>query len=186
MFDNGSFLRRRKRYKRPLKGVMSSYPSQPAEPVDYMQRLGGLPPLPPFLMPSGQFRIMPPAFHLPHSAALPAPLFNIPSLPSPTLQPSPSANNGAMRSLIKEGKVLERTKFTIDNIIGSNSNKEKNQQISPSIDSAESHLLAASHAAGFPMLPIHWAALQRLQSQFRWPVAHSAQPPQFGQPNYNF
>lgn len=180
MFDNGSFLRRRKRYKRSMKGVMSPYAANRSlEPPDCIQNGIGFPlqsSLPPFIMPNGQFRLPTPSFVIqpqpPHTTGS---MFGLPSLPSHLSQSSSSAaaKNEAMRSLLNEGKTSEPTKFSIDNIIGgcvrgsTDGNTKRAGPLQHSL--TDNHILAAA-AVGLPILPVHWASLERLKNQLRLPV----------------
>ena len=170
MFDNGSFLRRRKRYKRPMKGVMNPYPAKHQSEVNsYMHNIGFPlhPPLPPFLMPHGPngSAVLPLALQQ-HAANS---YFNV----SPqTSQVSTTAHgkSEAMKSLMKESAVTEPTKFSIDNIIGNGASGHNtiNNKLPPHNSLTDNQMLAA--AVGLPILPVHWNTLERLRNQLRLPV----------------
>lgn len=184
MFDNGSFLRRRKRYKRNLKGMMSPYPTnqhrhhEQTNSLDFIHSMGFPPNLPPLLMPpNGQFKL--PGFPV-NPFLLPGvqsnPFLNIPQI-SPT-SPVDHSKNGAMRSLLQEGKVPEPHKFSIDSIIGTASaSTESSQSTDMPVISPMSHvdtsLIGAPTHGAIPMLPaaMQWAAFERLRQQLRFPVA---------------
>ena len=190
MFDNGSFLRRRKRYKRTVKGMMSPYPTnhhrhpEQTSSLDFMHNIGFPSSLPPLLLPpNGQFKLpgLPiNPFVMP--GAQTNPFLNIPQV-SPTSSPSDHSKNGAMRSLLHEGKVPEPNKFSIDSIIGTSSagsdgSKSSEVPVMSQARSLENPLLSAHSHASIPMLPaaMQWAAIERLRQQLRFPM------PTFGVP----
>lgn len=188
MFDNGSFLRRRKRYKRSVKGMMSPYPTnshhrEPPSALDYMTNVGFPPHLPPLMMPhqNAQFRLpgLPiNPFMLPSAQA--NPFMNL-SQVSPA-SPAEQAKNEAMKSLMKEGKVAEPTKFSIDNIIGSSasgstsrhggssSRSDSDSGASQNSPVSDNVYMAAPNNIPFHMLPVHWAAFERIRQQLRFPM----------------
>lgn len=178
MFDNGSFLRRRKRYKRSIKGVMTSYSAkQSSEANSYIHGIRFPMPsgLPTFIMPNGQHgpTTLPFVMHQNPVGSF----FNPPA--QSQIPTSASAQNEAMRSLVKEGNISEPTKFSIDNIIGNasgcNSNMNSKMSLQSPLADNHNHILAA--AAGLPMLPVHWNTLERLRNQFRLPVNAFGLPP---------
>lgn len=175
MFDNGSFLRRRKRYKRPMKEMAAPYPSHRPTDVDIIQRLGYpypnvlpglLPPFPQLRMPDHMQFIM--ASHA-ATASLPAPPLAQQQLP-PNSPKIDLITNKALRSLVKESQVSEPKDFSIDSIIGSGGGSNSSSianctstLVSPPAIVPGSHMFAAAAAASsFPLLPSQLAALEKI------------------------
>jgi len=170
MFDNGSFLRRRKRYKRPVKGFVSSYTgSRQPEQAEYLPTFTF--PLSPFILPSANQLRLP----VPHFGMQPINLKTATNVSSQSnsSQLSPVRENSAMKSLLKEGKVAEPTKFSIENII--NGHLEKSTSFLQQAPATDNQLLRVA-AAGYPMLPFHWSTIERIRHQLGLPLGPSGIP----------
>jgi len=138
MFDNGSFLRRRKRYKRTVRDMS---PYAPTRPTDNMSNMPYHPSFTHMLRAQG-LGLMGGPLHLPQLPSFP-PMF--------TAQPSSSAKNDAMSSLIKESAKDVPHKFSIESIIG------RNESLTERITQQQNQFLAAAAAsAGFPLFSHHF------------------------------
>lgn len=161
MFDNGSFLRRRKRYKRSVKDMIAPYPPTRTSEPEFLQNMGYPfhPALSAFMgVPQLRLPDSPPFLH-----TSPPSFLNM-GIPQPSPPSSSSTRNEAMKSLIKEGKMAEPSKFSIDSLIGDSLNTATTNAVLTSMKNNTITPQSPLFTTPFPLLPAQLAAFEKFNN----------------------